>query len=339
MKEATLRDVAEVAGVSPRTVSNVVNGYARVADATRLKVEAAIAQLGYRPNVLARHLATGRSGQIVVVVPYLDTPYFAELLQAIIPVAREAGYNVLIDQSDGDREHEGRLIGNRSHRSLFDGIIYSPLGLSQEDLSGRDPALPLVVIGERTSEAQFDHVGIDDVAASTEAVRHLIGLGRRRIAAIGDQPYPTGEAAQRRTAGFRAAHAEAGLPVDESLVIGTPRFNRVDGAHAMETLLELENPPDAVFCYSDLVASGAIHTVLSRGLRVPEDIAVIGYDDIEDGRYNRPTISTISPDKEAIARLAVGRLVMRINSDEPVPGVDLRAGHRLVARQSTVGSD
>lgn len=188
MREATLRDVAELAGVSPRTVSNVVNGYAKVTELTREKVERAIAQLGYRPNVLARHLATGRSGQIVVVVPYLDTPYFAELLQAIIPVARQAGYNVLIDQSDGDREREGQLIGRPSNRSLFDGMIYSPLGLSQADLSGRDPALPLVVIGERTSEAAFDHVGIDDVAASTEAVQHLIGLGRAGSPRSGTSP-------------------------------------------------------------------------------------------------------------------------------------------------------
>ncbi len=337
MRDATLRDVADLAGVSPRTVSNVVNATPR-SPSTREKVELAIAQLGYRPNVLARHLATGRSGQIVVVVPYLDTPYFAELLQAIIPVARRQGYNVLIDQSDGDREHEGELIGRPSHRSFFDGMIYSPLGLSQQDLSGRDPALPLVVLGERTSEANFDHVGIDDVAASTEAVQHLIGLGRRRIAAIGDQPYPTGEAAQRRTKGFRAAHVAAGLPVDDSLIIGTPRFNRVDGATAMETLLDRADPPDAVFCYSDLVALGAIHTLVSRGFRVPEDVAVIGYDDIEDGRYALPSVSTIAPDKTEIARLAVERLVMRINSTEPVPGVDLRAGHRLIARQSTVGS-
>ena len=337
MRDSTLRDVADLAGVSPRTVSNVVNGYARVTDVTRAKVEHAIAQLGYRPNVLARNLATGRSGQIVVVVPYLDTPYFAELLQAIIPAARKAGYNVLIDQTDGDREHESDLIGPGPRRFLFDGMIISPLGLSQEDLAVRDPDLPLVVLGERTSDGTFDHVGIDDVAASTEAVGHLIDLGRSRIAAIGDQPYPTGEAAQLRTRGFRAAHAAAGLRVDESLIIGTTRFNRVDGATAMAALLERADPPDAVFCYSDLVASGAIHTALGHGLGVPEDIAIIGYDDIEEGRYGQPTISTISPDKKAIAQLAVDRLIMRIGSSDPVPGVELRASHRLVARQSTLG--
>ncbi|MDY7088516.1 MAG: substrate-binding domain-containing protein [Actinomycetota bacterium] len=216
-------------------------------------------------------------------------------------------------------------------------MIISPLGLSQEDLALRDPALPLVVLGERASDGTFDHVGIDDVAASTDAVAHLIAIGRRRIAAIGDQPYPTGEAAQLRTRGFRAAHAAAGLPVNESLIISTTRFNRVDGATAMAALLDRPQPPDAVFCYSDLVASGAVHTLLERGLRVPEDVAVIGYDDIEDGRYGRPTISTISPDKKAIAQLAVDRLVLRIGSPEPVPGIELRAAHRLIARQSTLG--
>jgi DNA-binding LacI/PurR family transcriptional regulator len=105
----------------------------------------------------------------------------------------------------------------------------------------------------------------------------------------------------------------------------------------MAALLDRADPPDAVFCYSDLVASGAIHTALQRGLRVPEDIAVIGYDDIEDGRYGWPTISTISPDKKAIAQLAVERLILRIGSSKPVPGIELRAPHRLLPRQSTLG--
>jgi DNA-binding LacI/PurR family transcriptional regulator len=337
VREATLRDVADLAGVSPRTVSNVVNGYAPVTAGTREKVQSAIAHLNYRPNVLARNLANGRSGQIAVVVPYLDTPYFAELLQAMIPAARRSGYNVLIDQTDGDRGHEGELIGRGSRGFLFDGMIISPLGLSQADLSERDPGLPLVVLGERSSDGSFDHVGIDDVAASKDAVEHLISIGRQRIAAIGDQPYATGEAAQLRTRGFRAAHAAAGREIDESLIVRTRRFNRIDGAQAMAALLDRADPPDAVFCFSDLVASGAIHTILGRGLRVPEDVAIIGYDDIEDGRYTRPTISTISQDKTAIAELAIERLMLRISSRNPVPGVELRAQHRLIARESTLG--
>ena len=338
MPEPTLRDVAELAGVSPRTVSNVVNGYVHVSAATRAKVEEAIAALDYRPNLLARSLASGRSGQIAVVIPYLDTPYFSELLQAIIPRARDRGFNVLIDQTDGDPAHEAELIRRRTRGFAYDGMIFSPLGLAQADLGQRDPDLPLVVLGERSSDGTFDHVGIDDVGASRDAVAHLIGLGHRRIAAIGDQPYRTGEAAQRRTAGYRQAHEDAGLLVDESLVIVTPRFNRVDGATAMAALLERDEPPTAVFAYSDLVALGAIRTILQHGLRVPEDVAVIGYDDIDDGRYSTPTVSTIAPDKAGIAAAAVDRLLERIESHNDLPGKEIVCPYTLIPRESTVGA-
>jgi DNA-binding LacI/PurR family transcriptional regulator len=217
-------------------------------------------------------------------------------------------------------------------------MIFSPLGLSQAELAVRDPDLPLIVLGERESDGHFDHVGIDDVAASRDAVAHLIGLGHRRIAAIGDQPYRTGEAAQRRTRGYRLAHEEAGLPVDDSLIIPTPRFNRSDGATAMAALLERDDPPTAVFAYSDLVALGAVRAVLQRGLRVPDDVAVIGYDDIEDGRYSTPTISTIAPDKASIAAEAVDRLLTRIEARSPLAGEDVHAGYTLIPRESTLGA-
>ena len=334
----TLQDVAELAGVSPRTVSNVVNGYAPVTEATRLKVQAAIDVIGYRPNLLARNLAAGKSGQLAVVVPYLDTPYFAELLQAIIPYARSRGYNVLVDQTDGDPVRERELLETGGRAVLFDGIILSPLGLSQQELSERDRRLPLVILGERVSDGTFDHVGINDVEASREATLHLFSLGRRRLAAIGDQPYRTGEAAQLRTLGFRQAHERAGFPVDEALIVGTPRFNRSDGATAMEFLLNLPDPPDAVFCYSDLVAMGAIHTLHARGLRVPQDVAIVGYDDNEEGQYASPTLTTVSPDKSTIAREAVDRLLRRIESKHMLPGQEIRVGHRLVTRESTLGA-
>jgi LacI family repressor for deo operon, udp, cdd, tsx, nupC, and nupG len=333
----TLQDVASRAGVSPRTVSNVVNGYAPVTEKTRAKVQQALDELGYRPNVLARNLARGRSGQLAVVVPFLDTPYFAELLQGVISHARAQGYNVLIDQTDGDPLRERELIARGSRPFLFDGIIMSPLGLSQSALTDRDPSLALVILGERVSDGSFDHVGIDDVAASREATGHLLELGRRRVAAIGDQPYATGEAAQLRTLGFRQAHQLAGRPVDESLIIGTPRFNRADGASAMARLLDLPDPPDAVFCYSDLVALGAIHTLAVRGIRVPEDVAIVGYDDIEEGRYSNPTLTTISPDKATIASTAVDRLLKRIASEYPLDGVEIKTAHQLIARESTLG--
>jgi len=133
------------------------------------------------------------------------------------------------------------------------------------------------------------------------------------------------------------AHERAGVPVREELVVSTPRFNRADGATAMAHLLDLEEPPDAVFCYSDLVALGALHTLAARGLRVPEDVAVVGYDDIEDGRYSNPSVTTVSPDKRVIAETAVERLLKRIGSSTPVPGMEIRAPHRLIPRASTIG--
>ncbi|MER6125587.1 LacI family DNA-binding transcriptional regulator [Streptomyces sp. NPDC001795] len=332
------RDVAALAGVSSRTVSNVVNGYAPVSEATRARVQQAVDELGYRPNVLARNLAAGRSGQIAVVVPYLDTPYFAELLQGIIRAARVQGYNVLIDQTDGDAEHEKLFLSGGSQHLLFDGVIFSPLGLAQSDLSERDASLPLVVLGERVSNGTFDHIGIDDVTASREATEHLLGLGRRRVAAIGRPALP-----HRR--GGPAAHPR--LPFGPR----AGRHTRPGGVRHLHPALQplrrrhRHGPPAGprrtsgrgLFFYSDLVALGALHTLASHGLRVPEDVAIVGYDDIEDARYSNPPVTTVSPDKKLIAETAVARLLKRIGSSTPVPGMEIRTPHRLIPRASTMG--
>lgn len=334
MAGVRLRDVAELAGVSIRTVSNVVNGYVPVSDEKRARVEAAVAELGYRPNVVARNLRQGRSGLIALVVPELDVPYFAELARAVVTEARSRGYTVVVDQTDGEPDRERELIMRGGGAELFDGVILSPLALSGEDIAGRDSDVPLVLLGERVA-ATDDLVVIDNVAAAREATEHLIGLGRTRIAAIGDQPYETGETAQLRTRGYREALAAAGLPVDESLVVSIPRFHFSDGARAMAQLLDhADGPPDAVFCFNDLVAIGALRTLLSRGVRVPQDVAVVGFDDIEASSYTTPSLTTVAPDKAVIGRIAVERLIARLHG-ETAPTA--WAPHRLVVRESTAG--
>ena len=337
MVAARLRDVAERAGVSIRTVSNVVNGYAPVSEPKRLRVEAAVAELGYRPNVMARNLKHGRSGLIALVVPELDVPYFAELARAVVTTAREVGYTVVVDQTDGESERERELIMRDGSAAMFDGVILSPLALSHRDLAQRDAASPLVLLGERIADSEYDHVAIDNVAAARLATSHLIGLGRTRIAAIGDQPYETGETAQLRTRGFELAHEDAHRAVDRSLVVPTPRFHFANGAAAMQQLLaHPDGPPDAIFCYNDLVALGAIRTILAAGLRVPEDIAIVGFDDIEMGRYSTPSLTTVAPDKAAIARLAVERLLARLAGETDDAPVELWADHELIVRESSV---
>ncbi len=219
--KTTLKDVAARAGVSPKTVSNVVNGYEHVTPETRSRVEAALEELGYRPNLSARHLRRGASGIIALVVPELDVPYFAELARHVIRAAAERSLTVIIDQTDGDPERE-RVVLEGDRALLLDGLILSPLGLAREDLERRRDGTPLVLLGEHISGGPVDHVWIDNVAAAREATRHLLSLGRRRIAAIGDQPYEHGETAQLRTRGFVTALQEAGIAPDQRLIVPVP---------------------------------------------------------------------------------------------------------------------
>lgn len=332
----TLRDVAERAGVSPRTVSNVVNDFALVAPETRARVQRAIAELGYRPNLLAKGLRSGRSGFVMLAVPDLSIPYFAEISSLLIAEARRRSYTVVIEQTDGDPDREHELI-ERDARNLFvDGLIFSPLALSSEQLSASSAEIPVVLLGEHAAAGVHDHVGIDNVAAARAAVEHLIGLGRRRIAALGHQEAASRETAQYRTQGYREALAAAGFVLDEALVAGASTYHRDDGAAAMAQLLALADPPDAVFCYNDLLAIGAMRAIAESGRSIPGDVAVIGFDDSEEGRYGFPSLSTIAPDKKLIAAGALARLVSRINGDDSPP-TSQAVPYRLEARESTLG--
>jgi LacI family transcriptional regulator, repressor for deo operon, udp, cdd, tsx, nupC, and nupG len=333
---ATLRDVALRAGVSVRTVSNVVNGYAPVSAEKTARVQAAVDALGYRPNLLARNLKQGRSRILALVLPELDIPYFAELTRLVIAEARARGYTVIIDQTDGDEQQERELIMEKPQALTLDGVIFNPLSLSLEQLRSRANSTPLVLLGERILPDVADHVAIDNVTAAREATEHLLSLGRRRIAAIGNQP-PESGTAQLRTEGFRQAYDRAGIVLDESLIVDTPNYHRDNGAWAMESLLARSDPPDALFCYNDLLALGAMRVALSRGLRIPEDLAIVGFDDIEDGRYSTPTLTTVAPDKPKIARYAVERLIRRIESGDTSAPKEVRIPHVLMRRESTEG--
>jgi DNA-binding LacI/PurR family transcriptional regulator len=332
---ASLKDVAARAGVSVKTVSNVVNEYPFVTPDTRAKVQRALAELDYRPNLSARRLRGGRTGLIALALPELGQPYFAELAELIVQEAADHGWTVLIDQTRGDPDSE-RLVAEGIKAHLVDGLIVSPLALTPDDLDRRSDTTPLVLLGERLTDAPVDHVTIDNVAAARLATSHLVELGHRRIAAIGSQPHIPGGTAALRLKGYRQALRRAGIPTDRDLIAAAPQYHRSDGAAAMARLLDLDTPPDAVFCFNDVLALGAIRTALSRGLRVPADLAVIGFDDIEDGRYHTPTLSTIAPDKHEIARLALTLLRRRINAPRATDPTEATATFTLRQRESTV---
>ncbi|MFE3516103.1 LacI family DNA-binding transcriptional regulator [Streptomyces sp. NPDC059166] len=330
---ARLKDVAALAGVSVRTVSNVVSNAAAVAPDTRARVLAAVAELGYRPNLAARNLRQGRTGLIGVVVPEIHSPYFGALAGLLIDAARERGWTVLLERTGGRADLERRLLdGSEGHQ--VDGMIISPWSTSPSRLSSIAGGLPLVVLGELEPDGDIDHVALDNVAAARDATRHLVAGGRRRIAAIGLQPGLGHGTAELRAEGFRQALREAGMsPVAEMEVSD---LHRAEGARALRALLDGPRPVDGVFCFSDELALGALRVALERGIEVPGDLALVGFDDIEDGRFATPSLTTIAPDREQIAERAVQCLTERVlGRFEAMPGRRIVVPHRVLAREST----
>lgn len=333
----SLRDVAALAGVSVKTVSNVVNQYTHVSAATRQRVQTALDELGYRPNLSARSLRGGRSGLIALAVPELDSPYFAELARHILYAADARGWTVLIDQTDGRAERE-KLVMDGIRSQLIDGVIFSPLASGPRELAARRDTTPMVLLGERIHDGTMDHVGIDNVAAAAAAVAHLAGLGRRRIAAIGEQRQRRGETARLRLQGYAAGLRAAGLPLEPALVMASESYHRADGAEAMSQLLALADPPDAVFCFNDLLAIGALRTLRDNGIRVPEDIAVVGFDDIEESSYTTPGLTTIRPYKARIATTAITLLAERLDDGGDGAPREVTEPFDLVVRRSTTNT-
>lgn len=327
---ATRREVARAANVSVRTVSNVVNGFDHVAPDTRERVLRAIEELEYRPSELARSLKVGRSGLIGLMLPELDTAYFAELTRAFVEGGAERGLTVVVDQTDGDHGRELALLHRTSTGALFDALVLSPLALRADDVAGFS-AGPLVFLGEDEFPG-FDKVMIDNFRAAYEAVDHLARQGRRRIAAIGAERAAHGSSSLRLE-GYRAAlrAGDRDLPEIVEYVDG---FRRPEGAAAMRRLLDAPEPPDAIFCFSDPLALGALRTLYEAGVSVPDEVAVVGWDDIEDGRFAMPSLTTVSPDKQWLARTALDRIARRLGGED-LPGEVLVGPHRLVVRESS----
>jgi DNA-binding LacI/PurR family transcriptional regulator len=338
-----MRDVADRAGVSTKTVSNVVNGYQHVSIATRTRVQLALDELGYEMNVAARHLRSGRTGIIALALPELGQPYFAELAEEIVRYAEKRNLTVLIEQTggiDADRERQV-LTGTRRH--LVDGLIFSPLALEPEELRNVHTDFPVVLLGERVFGGNLDHVSIDNVPAARAATEHLISLGHRRIAALGRVPEQRLGTASLRLLGYAQALEAAGMEARD--VVVTHRWHRDAGAAAAEAVLARPGPlPDAIFCLNDTLALGALRTLLRAGVRVPDDVALMGFDDLEETRFSFPALSTVAPGLCEIAQVSIDLLEHRMAVGPVVAGAtdhsgpqERFAGFRLVIRESTGG--
>jgi DNA-binding LacI/PurR family transcriptional regulator len=338
---ATLHDVAALANVSIKTVSNVVHDYQHVRPATRERVLAAIKELGYQPNLSARGLRSGRTGVIGLALPELSQSYFAELADSVIRAAEKRSLVVLIEQTGGgDREREIAMLSS-PRLQLTDGLIFSPLGMGMEDRELLAVPYPLVLLGERIFGGPVDHVTMKNVEAARAATRHLLERGRRRIAVVGAGEGEDVSSASLRLRGYREALEEAGVPYDERLVVPAPEWHRLDGARAMRDMLAAGVAFDAVFGLNDTLALGALRALQEAGVRVPADVALIGFDGLDETQYSLPALSTVDPGRDEIADTAVRVLVERIEgrgaakgSGAPEPREYL-ADFRLIEREST----
>ncbi|GAA1589424.1 LacI family DNA-binding transcriptional regulator [Kribbella sancticallisti] len=330
-----MRDVALHAGVSPKTVSNVMNGYPYIREATRLKVLASIDALGYQMNLSARNLKSGRTGIIGLAVPELSLPYFAELADAVIDAAEEHGLTVMIEQTGAVRERElAALARPRGH--LVDGLLFSPLGLGHNDAEHLRISTPMVLLGERIFHGPVDHVMIDNVTGTRAAVQHLLEVGRRRIAVIGTHPGELVGTAAIRYDAYAATLDEAGVQPVRRLAVQAGPWHRANGAEAMENLLASGEKFDAVLGLNDTLALGAIRVLTKHGIRIPDDVAVAGFDDIDEARYSTPTLTTVDPGRGRIATTAIELLVARMNGDES-DHREIVAPYALHRRESTLG--
>lgn len=332
---ATMQDVARLAGVSVKTVSNVVNGYPYIRETTKEKVLAAIAELDYQMNVSARSLRSGKTGMIGLAVPELSLPYFAELADAVIEYAESVGLNVLIEQTGANPEREKEVL-HGARRNLTDGLIFSPLELGPEDVAEFSVNYPLVLLGERVFNAEVDHVTMDNIEAAKAATNHLIAQGCTRIAVVGAHEGEVVGSAQLRTEGYLQAIKESSLELDTRLIREAGLWHRSTGAQAIFDLIEEGIEFDAVFALNDAMALGVLYALQVSGKAIPEDVKVIGFDDVEEAQFSYPTLSSVEAGKLQIAKTAVDLLKQRIDSaGEQEPPQRVVADFELSLRESS----
>ena len=332
-RPARIKDVAEMAGVSLKTVTNVVHERTNVKASTRDRVLAAIEQLDYRPSLAARQLQSGRSNMITLAVPRIDEPYLGALAHALIAAASPHGYRVVMDETGGQPDREEQAASGYPGHGI-EGVIFSPLALDPEGMAAMSRRTPMVLLAAALPESTADFVAIDNIASSREVVDHLYETGRREIAFLGADPrHPQGVGQVRMTASVDRMR-ELGLTINDARQLPTERYTREQGEkRVLEAADELAGC-DALVCCSDLLALGAMRALNRLGRRVPDDVAVVGWDNIIDTEYVSPTLTSVAPDLAALAKQTVEALISRIEGNRD-PGRSFTVPHELIVREST----
>jgi LacI family transcriptional regulator len=328
----TIYDVAREAGVSMATVSRVVNGNPNVKPTTRKKVMAAVEHLGYRPNAVARGLASKKTTTVGVVIPDIANTFFAELARGIDDIASMYKYNIILCDSDERLEKELQLINTLLEKQV-DGIVFMGREITEEHQGFFiNNSVPVVLAGTKDESEELPSVNIDHFQAGYDATRRLIDAGHSKIAMVTGQlqdPY-TG---LKRFEGYREALKTAGIPFRQEYVVGGNQTYQ-SGLKAANNFLQLQESPTAIFAANDEMAVGVIHGIQDAGQQVPRDIEVIGFDNIRLAEMVRPRLTTVVQPMYDIGAVAM-RLLTKYMNNEKVENHIVVLPHRIEEREST----
>lgn len=331
-----MNDVAKLAGVSQSTVSRVLSDTPTpfpVTEETRQRILNAVETLGYQPNMIARSLRTQRTQMIAVMIGDISNAFYHPVVRAIQDVAYIHDYDVLISNGDHIYENEARFLQTVLRRPV-DGVIIAPHRLTAADLDNfiRRSHIPVVAVGAQVEHPLMDVVGGTSQSATYDAVTWLIQTkGHRRIGFMGVAgDMPPGPA---RLRGYERAMSDASLPIEPGFV-QKAEFTFDGGVHAMQTFLKQPNPPSVVFAANSLMAVGAILTAKAAGFRIPDDIGVMGFDDIPEGLIVEPKLTTVARDLPGIGRQVADMLFERISGQVTGPGRFVGSEWKLIERQS-----
>jgi LacI family transcriptional regulator len=312
---ATIYDVARRADVSAATVSRVLNGHSSVDPHLAARVRAAVAELDYRPSALARNLRRSRTSLWAVIISDVGNPFFTSLVRGVEDVAQSSGYSVVLCNSDEDPDKEANYVSVVLAEQVA-GVIMSPSGQPAAATRLLDVGTPLVLIDRELPDVRADSVLVDNERGAADATAHLVAAGYRRIACItGPRSVST---ARRRLRGYQQALVEAGGSFDGSLVRYAD-FRRIGGRQAMSELLDLPEPPDAVFVANNLMAVGVLECLHDRGIAVPDQVGVVGFDDLPWPELVRPALTTVGQPTYELGKAAAQLLAQRISDRDREP--------------------
>lgn len=312
-KKTTIKDIANVLGITPSAVSKALNDHPRISDKTKMAVLQIAKNLDYQPNHLASALRKGKSNLVGVIIPKANSHFFSSIIEKIEDLLNEKGYNVIIAQSNESYEKECKSIDALLYTQV-DGIIAS---MANETVKLdyyekiKSKGIPLILFDRGENDLNVDYVGIDDYLSSQMAIEHLVSQGCKRIAHIAGFSHT--RIYKNRIRGYRDALETFGLPIENSLIVES-NLRIEDGRKIMKQLLELKERPDAIYAAGDYAALGALQVMQENNIDVPNDIALVGFSNEPFTSLVTPSISSIEQHSEQIGQIAAETLLKRIDT-------------------------